>query len=150
MQPACAKQVGVSLSDGAWHLLSVRERQAYAGCLSVLSLSLSRGRGESTVMPSCSLWGTSHGAKLFLGAVHAVGLRIQMMRRNWNISFSFCVATFCCVFTGVSGNVLELLCKFSYNSCPSRSQLNRFLMGYWTANWSTRLLLCGAAAAFLP
>lgn len=55
---------------------------------------------------------------------------------------------FCPVFIGVSGN--ELLCKFSCNSCPSHSQLNGFLMGYWTANWPTLLWLCEAVAAFLP
>lgn len=46
------------------------------------------------------------------------------------MSFSFCVAIFCPVFIGVSGNVLKLLCKFSHNSCLSRSQLNGDLMGY--------------------
>ena len=81
-------------------------------------------------MPSCSLRGTSDGAKLLLGAVRAIALQIRMRSMNWKISFSFCVAIFCCVFIGVSGNVLELLCKFSYNSCPSCSQLNGFLMGY--------------------
>lgn len=52
------------------------------------------------------------------------------------------------IFIGVSGN--ELLSKFSCNSCPSHSQLDGFLMGYWTANWPTLLWLHEAGAAFLP
>lgn len=143
-------------SPSVWHHLapSVWEGDSWLGrqavCLSVLSLSLSQSVRESTVMPFCYLWGTSHRAKLFLGAVHAVGLWIQMRTRNWKIAFSFYVAIFCCVFIGVSGNVPKFLCKFSYNSCPSRSQLNGFIVGYWTANWSTGLLPCTGAPAFLP
>lgn len=40
------------------------------------------------------------------------------------MSFSFSMAIFCPVFRGVSGDVLKLLCKFSHNSCPRRSERN--------------------------
>lgn len=125
-------------------------RESRAGCLSVLSLCLSRSWGESTVMPFCSLWWTSQWARLYLGAALTVGLQISIMKRNQEVSFSFCMAIFLPVFRGVSGNVINLLCKFSYNSCPRHSQLNGFLMGSWAANWSAQLWLCEAVAAFLP
>lgn len=121
-----------------------------AVCLSVLSLCLSWSSGESTVMPFFCLWWSSQWARLYLGAAPAVGLRIPIMRRNQKFSFSFCVAIFLPVFRGVSGNVINLLCKFSYNSCPRHSQLSGFLMASRTANWSAVLWLRAAVAAFLP
>lgn len=146
MQPTCVEWIGIPLTEAVGKGASWLCR--LSDCLSVLSLCLSWSWGESTVMPFCSLWWTSQWAKLYLGAVLTVGLWRQIKRRNWKIPF--CVAIFFPVFTGVSGNVLKLLCKFSYNSCPSHSQLNGFLMGYWTANWSTLLWLREAVAASLP
>lgn len=145
---ACLCRMDWNQSD--WGRLEGSLMAMQAVCLSVLTLCLSRSWGENVVMPFCSLWWLSQWARLYLGAALTVGLRIWIKRRNQKISFSFCVAIFLPVFIGVSGNVLSLLCRFSYSSCPSHSQLNTFLMGYWTANWSTLLWLCEAVAAFLP
>lgn len=90
LESLCLTVPGTSRLEG-----SLMARQAV--CLSILSLCLSRNGGESTVMPSRFLCGTAHGAKLLLGAVPAVGLRIQTRRRNWKnfISLLRCCFLLC-------------------------------------------------------